>query len=144
MPIDRKALSDAAWARLQTVPNATHYKGLAVNVPILADDDHLAPYTVLYPGAGTPDLEDDLADTAEGLDWLIQITCVAGYIDDLMGLVSRVDAAFYRWTPVVDGLVCGVMRPPTGYDPGPAPLDRNVNPPRPFLPLQYRCTVTAT
>ena len=58
--------------------------------------------------------------------------------------VTRVDAAFYRWTPVIEGLSCGPFRPPLGYDPGPVRVDVTITPHRPFLPLQYRTTITAT
>lgn len=143
--ISRKALADAVMARLGTVTNVVVYQGEAVNVPVMsASDSHVKPYVVLYASPGTPTIEQDVADTAVDLDWLFQITCAAGYPDDLHALVTRVDAALYRWTPTITGVVCGPCKPPPGFDPGPMGLDRDVTPHRPYMPLQYRCTVTAT
>lgn len=146
MSIDRRALAAAVKARLDTVTNATHWLGEPTDpLPTIAGSDgRVQPYTILWAGAGTPTLEQDAADTAVDLDWLIQVTCAGGYVDDVLALVTRVDAALYRWAPTVDGLVCGPLRPPTGFDPGPVRLDRDVTPHRPFVPLQYRSTITAT
>lgn len=142
--IDRRLLTNTAFARLQTVTHATACLGEPTD-PLPADGDgYVQPYTILWPGAGTLTLEQNIADTSVDLDWLIQITCAAGYVEDLQALVTRVDAAFMRWIPDLPGLVCGPFKPPPGYDPGPMRLDRDETPHRPFLPLQYRCTITAT
>jgi hypothetical protein len=63
---------------------------------------------------------------------------------DLLPLVGRVDAALYRWAPTIEGVVTGVFRPPVGFDPGPMRVDDTLTPHRFYLPLQYRCIVTAT
>lgn len=142
MTISRKALSDAANARAQTITNCTVYLGEPTNVP--NTNGFVVPHVALYPGTGTPSDEQNQADTTEDLDWLLQVTVVAGYVDDLMALLTRVDAAFYRWTPTISGLVCGPLRPPLGFDPGPLQFDKDVTPHRPFLPLQYGARITAT
>ena len=144
--VDRGDLTAAAKARLDTVADATKWLGEPdFPLPLVpGSDGRVRPYVILWPGPGTPSAEQNLTDTSVDLDWLIQITCAAGYVDALQALVSRVDAAFYRWQPDIPGYVCGRFKPPEGYDPGPARLDRTVTPHRPFLPLQYRCTITAT
>lgn len=144
--IDRAALTSEAMTQLHTVTNASVWLG-EPNLPlplVPGSDGRVKPYVILWPSPGTPADERDVADTAVDLDWTIQLTCAAGTLDDLQGLVSRVDAAFYRWQPVIDGLVCGPFKPPPGFDPGPARLDRDFTPHRPYVPLQYRTTVTAT
>lgn len=145
MTIDRRALLLAAKARLATVTHATHCVGEPdETLPVISSSDgRVQPYTVLYPGTGGPSLEQNLADNTVDLEWLIQITCAAGYVDDVMALATRVDAAFYRWAPTITGLVCGPFRPPTGYQP-PMLLDRDNTPHRPFVPLQYTARITAT
>lgn len=145
--IDRHLLTMTAYQRLQGVTGASAWLGEpdVEPLPQIPDSDgRVKPYTILWPGAGTPTLELDAADTAVDLEWTIQITCAAGYPEDLVALVGRVDAAFYRWIPSLTGLVCDRFRPPPGYDPGPIRLDRDVTPHRPWLPLQYRTTITAT
>lgn len=142
MSISRKALSDAVKARAATITNCTVYLGEPTNVP--ATNGFVVPHVALYPGTGTPSDEQNQADTSEDLDWLLQVTVVAGYVDDLMALLTRVDAAFYRWTPTVTGLVSGPLRPPLGYEPGPVRFDRDVTPHRPWLPLQYATRITTT
>jgi hypothetical protein len=140
--ISRKALSDAVKARAATITNCVVYLGEPTNVPNTSG--FTVPHIALYPGTGTPSVEQDIADTAVDLDWLLQITVAGGYVDDVLALATRVDAAFYRWTPTVTGLVCGPLKPPAGYDPGPVRFDRDVTPHRPFLPLQYTTRITAT
>ncbi|HEX8489317.1 MAG TPA: hypothetical protein VF642_12285 [Propionibacteriaceae bacterium] len=145
MTIDRAVLTAAAKARLDTVTGATKSVGEPRGpLPLIpGSDGRVKPYAILWPGAGTPGPELDLGDTVVDLDWLIQITCAGGFVEDVQALVTRVDAAFYRWTPVIEGLSCGPFRPPAGYDPGPVRLDISISPNRPFLPLQYRTTITA-
>lgn len=144
--IDRAVLTTVARVQLDTVTGATKWLGEPSSpLPLVPrSDGRVQPYVILWPSPGTPSAEQNMADTSVDLDWLIQITCAAGYLADLLALVNRVDAAFYRWQPVIDGYACGPFKPPTGYDPGPARLDRSVTPHRPFLPLQYRTTITAT
>jgi hypothetical protein len=143
--IDRAALTAAAKARLDTVPGATKWLGEPhLPLPLLPNSEgRVKPYAILWPSAGTPGPEDDLGDTVVDLDWLIQITCAGGLIADVQALVTRVDEAFYRWTPALEGLTCGPFKPPSGYDPGPVRMDVTITPNRPFLPLQYRTTITA-
>lgn len=146
MTIDRTVLNAALWDQLATVSGATKWAGEpTLPLPLVpGSDGRVAPYLVFWPSFGTPSDEQNLNDTSVDVDWLIQVTCAAGTDDAVAALATRVDAALYRWVPVINGLVCGPMKPPSGYDPGPIRLDRNVNPHRPFLPLQYRSIITAT
>lgn len=139
-PITRRALTAAVFGRLQTVANATHFLGEPGVIPMEAG--YATPYTCLWPGLGNPDVELDLADTTVDLSWDLAITCAAGFTTDVTALVDRVMTALYRWSPAVDGLVCGPLRPPDGYAPAML-LDRDVTPHRPYTRLEFRSTITA-
>lgn len=144
--IDRKALADAVAARLRDeLPDVTGFQGEAVDVPLAPDGDGRAlPYWVLHVSPGGPTDQQDLGDTVIDLDWSFQITCAAGEEADVQALMSDVDAVIYRWRPTVDGLVCGPCKPPFGFTGIPIQRDRSVTPHRPFVPLQYVTTITAS
>jgi hypothetical protein len=143
--ITRKTLVDAVMTRLDTVTNAVGWLGEPdTPLPLLGDGRTVGPHWVLYPSPGTPTDELDLADTVIDLDWLFQVTCVAGDPMDLLPLVGRVDAALYRWRPTIEGVTTGAFRPPSGFDPGQMRVDDSVTPHRFYLPMQYRCIVSAT
>jgi hypothetical protein len=142
--VELRPLAAAVKAQLETVANATGYVNEAVAVPLLANGDgRVEPYWVFHPGGGDPEIERDLADCAVELDWAFQVTCGAGFVEDLQALVDRVNVALFRWVPLVDGLVCGPLRPPPGFRP-PLLLDRTVSPHRPYMPLQFTSLITAT
>jgi hypothetical protein len=144
--IDRKALADAVETRLRDqLPDVEGYQGEAVDVP-LADggDGRVVPYWVLHVAPGGPTDQQDLGDTVIDLDWPFQITCAGGTEADVQALMSDVDAAIFRWRPVIAGLVCGPCKPPFGFTGIPIQLDRSVTPHRPFVPLQYVTTITKT
>lgn len=144
--VDRNPLADAVEARLRAQVTGAHgFVGEPSKIPIKpGSDDRPEPYWVLHPWAGTPTGEDDLADTAVDLAWGFQLNVAGDSVYDVLGLLGKVDAALYRWTPVVEGLVCGRLKPPTGFDPGNPRRDDTEKPHRFWLPLQYRTTVTAT
>lgn len=101
-------------------------------------DQRVKPYYVLYPSPGTPGGDEDLAATTEALDWIFQITVAGGDIDDVLALADRIHGALHRWTPTVGGgVLTGPVGVPSGYNPGPVLLDRDVSPPRHFTPLQF-------
>lgn len=146
MVVSRKALIDVVLARLNTVANATGWL-MKPDGPVSTKSGTtgvVQPHWILYPSAGTPGPELDLGDTVVDLDQVLQVTCVTGDPEDLAALVTRVDAALYRWTPTVAGLVCGPLRPPPGFDPGPAREGTAVKPSRFWVPLQYVLSATAT
>lgn len=149
--ISRRALSTAVMTRLATVTNATGYYGevgqglpgaTVPEKPPADADGRVKAYYVLYPSPGTPSPDQDLGDTHEDLDWLIQVTAAAGYLQDLLALIDRIDAALYRWAPVVAGIQCTGLKPPLGFNPGGIQRDRDFTPNRLWTPLQYRTLAT--
>lgn len=144
--VDRLPLVAAVEARLAeqllvTTPPTKGYVSEPTNVPLI-DGAHVQRYWVLHPWVGNPDLEADLADVNVQLAWGFQITVAAAYGRDVLDLATRIDAALFRWTPVVDGYECGRLHPPAGYDPGPPRPDTDFTPHRFWLPLQYQTPIT--
>lgn len=147
--VPRKTLGDLAEARLKTLSGVTVYRGEVPGEPPVIQSGgrpdasgRVAPYVVLWPGAGRPSAEQDAADSRADLEWPFQLTCVAGYSADCERLVDRVDALIYRWAPTLAGFGFGSCKPPLGFDPGPIRKDEQVKPPRFYLPLQYVLPVT--
>lgn len=145
MDLNRSLLTQAVKARLVArvggVTADTVYEGEADDVPV--DDGYADKYLCLYPSAGVPSPEDDLAAQSIDLDWGIQITCAAGFQVWVEELITDVHAAMFRWSPTVGVLVCGMFAPPLGFNPGSIMWDRDYAPHRPFVPLQYTTRVTA-
>lgn len=162
MPISRRQLTLAVAERAAGVTNATGYLGKVgalYGLPGVtstpddpptksATDLRVKPYYVLFPSAGTPDTDDGGERSAAGpydefvdLDWPVQITAVAGDLQDLLALVDRVHARFYRWTPsgLPDGVRCGPFGVPDGWNPG-VLTDTQFTPHRLYLPLRYQLT----
>lgn len=140
-----KAIEDHLAASLPTTAPATNvYVTKPVKVPHLDGDGHVQKHVVLHPFAGDPAVELALSPVHVELDWTFQATCVAMAGRDCLALVEDVDAALYLWTPAVAGYEIGPLRPPAGYEPGNPREDSTVQPPRFFVPLQYRTTVTRT
>jgi len=150
--ISRRLVVGAVAARLQTVTNTTIYYGqvgrrldgsFGHEPPTKsAIDLRVRPYAVLFPGTGTDGPDLDLAGCNTDLTLPYQVTAAAGDIDDLLGLVDRIDAALHRWHPTVPGYVVGRLERPPGFSPLVLP-DRAVTPERLFVPLQYVHTTTA-
>jgi hypothetical protein len=142
IPVELLPFVKAVETRLSTLTSASGYLGEAGDVPRLDSAGHVGRYWVLHPFAGTPFTDADLAETYVDIDWTFQLTLAAGFARDVVGLLDVVRPLFHRWAPAVDGYVAGFCEPPPGFDPGPVRLDRDVKPFRPFLPLQYRTTIT--
>lgn len=149
--ISRKVLGDLLDARLKTLTGVTVYRGEVPGKPPVIQTNgtpdpsgRTAPYVVFFSSPGTPGVDDeiDVADLHEDLLWSVQLICSAGYEADLDYLVDRVWGVLYRWSPEVDGLECGPMKPPPGYDPGPARRNDNVTPPRHWTPMQFQLPIT--
>jgi hypothetical protein len=145
--VDRIPLLDAVRTRLTdqlpvTTPATKGYLTEATDVPLLPGSQIVQRYWVLHPWPGNPDVERDLADNGIALDWGFQLTVAAGYSRDVLDLLTRVEAALFRWTPVIDGYECGRLRPPPGFNPGPVQVDRDFTPHRYWLPLQYQTTIS--
>lgn len=149
--ISRRQLTELTLARARAlVPSATVYDAEVPDHPPLmqlatgASDPsgRVAPYVVVYPWAGRPTGEADLADCYVDLVYGIQLTCAAGFRADLDHLVDTIHGGFFRWAPVITGVHVGGFRPPEGFDPGPHRRDDTVSPPRFWTPLQYQLTAT--
>lgn len=149
-PIERQPLLEAIKTRLeQQVPQSSDvHISQATGVAMSEDGKHAKPYHVLHLSPGTPSTEADLADRGIDLDITIQITCAAGWAKDAEQLIEDTWNALHRWRPVVTFAdrpwQCGPLKPPAGYDPGPLRWDKDVQPHRPFLPLQFRTRITTT
>lgn len=144
--VDAQPLKAAVVERLITeCPDILGFpNGEAVDVPYLPDSDQrVVPYWVLAPSTTTPGDEHDLGDTMVDGDWFLQITVAAGMTDDLLAATAKIQAALYRWAPTVDGVVCGPLRPPIGFQPRTL-WDRQETPKRPYIALQYVSQNTIT
>lgn len=151
--ISRKQLADLVELRLRNgLTNASVYRGEVPNKPPViqtagADDPsgRVAPYVVLFTGAGNPIIEASLDGSGRELDWSCQTNCVAGYDEDCGRVVDRVHDLLFHWSPTIDGHAVGWFEPPPGFDPGPVrPQHFPGLPPRFFLPMQWRLSATTS
>ena len=139
-PIRQKLITDQWYARLDTLTGVTVYRSEVPSSPptITGSDGRVKPYVVLWPFGGVPAREQDLGDQSTDIDYGGQLDCVAGYIEDCEALIDRVHPLVYRWSPTIAGLSFGGFRPPVGFQPGAVQKNEAVNPPRYWVPLQYR------
>lgn len=151
----RRAIGAAIATRLLEVTNAPGYygqvgrllPGAQANTPKdppqkSPTDARVVPYFVLYPGTGGDGPDANLGDESIDLTQLHQVTAAAGDVEDLLGLVDRIDAKLNRWSPTVAGVVAGRLHMPPGFDPGQPIPDNQQQPVRYFVPLQYRLDAT--
>lgn len=144
----RQPLLAALAARLELVNTLTSntltvYPGGEVpDAPPLAAHGRVAPYAVVFGGAGRPDLNPGLEPIPADHLWSAQVTFVAGFEDELLGLLDDALPLLQLWSPVVDGLDCGHLRPPAGYDPGNARRNDKARPPRWSVPTLWQLHVT--
>lgn len=155
MSVSRREVANTVATRLAAVSHIHGYYGqIGRSLPGREDDTptdpprksphdpRVAPYFVLYPSAGTTDLEPDLAQCGDDLTMTHRITVAGGDIEDVLAAVDRVHTALYRWEPTIPTHECGPLAPPVGYEP-PLLTDLAHEPARLYLPLQYVHTVTA-
>lgn len=142
-------ISDALVARLESLSWLKVYKGeVPDKVPLIQVNGHddpahrVAPYAVVYPGAGRPDPNPNLAATAGDHLYSGQVTFVAGWQDDLLRTIDRARPLLHLWTPVITGINCGRMRQPLGVDIGNPRRADDVKPPRFWLPFLWQLHVT--
>jgi len=138
MAISRRVLANTVATRLATLTGVTNYRAeVDETPPTISDEDlRVRPYTVLYPSAGSPGLEEDLEGRDVDLVWTFQISCVAGNSTDADNLIDRVTALFEHWFITVDtGLTGGRCKQLN--DPGPNRCDKAETPPRFWSPLVY-------
>lgn len=153
--VSRRTVFGLIATRLTGVTHAQGYYGrvgrpLTMPAPVgwlaeppakSTDDPTVQPYFVVYPGAGTdgPDLPLTGPDGGLGLDW--GVTAAGGDVEDVLALVDRIDALLIGWQPATAGVSFGLVGRLPGTRPPVLP-DRNVNPERVFVPLQYSLTAT--
>lgn len=146
--IRHSPLVDVIEARLdEHVPGVQGFLTEATNVSLVPNGGgRVARYYVLHPFGGAENPEEDMAGRQVAKDWTVQVTAAAGTPRDVLALATLVDAAMRYWQPLFpdQGWNAGWFTPPDGFDPGPVQIDRDYQPHRYFLPLQYRTTITAT
>lgn len=154
--VSRREVGNAVAAHLAGVTNATGYYGQvgrplpgvdpatvpADPPPKSPTDPRVRPYFIVYPTAGVPGPDPDLADVADDLTLPLRITAAAGDVEDLLGLIDRIETRLHRWTPTVVGLALGRVVHPIGYAAPPILLGRDVNPHRHYTSLTYQVTAT--
>lgn len=152
--VSRRDVYAVIAAQLGTVPHAVGYYGqvgrgldgdlIPEPQPKSATDLRVEPYFILFPSPGGPGPDTDLGDCAVDGTFGFHVTVAGGDIEDVLALVTRVTAALRRWTPTVAGLVCGRVRHPEGYSPGPVLLDPQHAPARSYVPIPFQFTATAS
>lgn len=133
--ISRAQMAAVTEARLRTIENIAGYRG-DVNPPpptISATDLRVRPYWVLHTGPGRPDDERMTGDLA-GTEWAFKLTAAAGRPEDLDRLFDVIDATLAGWRPFPSTSRCWQD---ADYTPDTALWDRDVTPPRVFLPLRF-------
>lgn len=119
--------------------NASVYVGeVPGEPPVIPGQSRVKPYAVVFSGDGSPIDEVPLtADQTGSLTWPFQVTCAAGYHDDVLGLLDGVHGQLDGWIPTLTGYQFGPVSNPPGYDAGPVRKDPTVEPNRFFLPCQF-------
>lgn len=145
----RFAITAAVEARLRAVPGLTVYVGeVPGDVTVQPNSGgRVEPYAVIFPSAGRPNVTANLEASLEGggdFLWTGQITFTAGYVADLMDTLDQAIPLLHLWSPDVPGLSCGLMRPPIGFDSGPARRNDTALPPRHSTPTLWQLHVTST
>jgi len=138
----RRLVHKAVLARLQTLAGVTVYDGEVPSAPPTIDDGsgRVKPYLVLYAGVGSRPGDPDLAECSSDAEPSFQTTCVAGYPADLLNLIERVITLLETWAPAVADTTS--TQPRVVNDPGTARRDDSTTPPRWYVPLVWRLTVS--
>lgn len=120
------------------------FVGFPENVPWKTDRSGVKKYVVLFPTAGRAAAGgEDLAGSAENLDWGIQLLVAGATENDVLFTYDWLDRTLKRWSPPgLVGINTDGFRAPDGYDPGPVRVFDQVKPARRELPAQYRLIAT--
>lgn len=140
-------IAAAAYARLEAIDGLATYIGAPppdADVPLIPGTELVAPYAVLYPGAGRagdPEAPGPLTigGDMDGLAWDQTIVVAAGPFGSCTWAVDKVRAA-YEAPLLVAGLVVGQLV--EIVDPGPIQIERAAKPPRYHLSLTWRAIIT--
>lgn len=138
-----RLLRDAVDTRLDTLSGVTIFANGKVDDPPKIQGDStgaVAPYVVLWPSSGRTHNADAMCGPRTDLDWIIQLTCVAGYMTDCLALVDRVRDLLPGWAPAVANAHIGDLD--ELGDPGPIREDKGFTPYRYYLPLTYALIAT--
>lgn len=153
--IERTPLLDAALAVLASLDARVYLgeagakpDGTTESVPKVARDplSRVAPYVVLMPWVGNPTAEQSVAGDQVDLDWGFDLTVASGFVRDTLAVAAEADSLLYRHRLVPDETfpyVVGRLVAPPGYAPG-LITDRDENPHRYYVPMQYGTTITST
>lgn len=138
----RLSLHDQTLTLLRTLGGVSVYDGeVGSRPPVIPDrTGRVRPYVVLYAGTGRRSGDDDLADVVSDAEPTFQTTAVAGYPPDLLYLFDRLVPLLERWAPDLASAVCSSPRLVT--DPGSVRRDDDTTPPRFYLPLLWRLTLS--
>lgn len=142
--VSRFTLTEQTIARLGSIDDLVVFLGRADNVPLKPDGSGVVQYVVLHAGAGTPAVgTEDLTGLTGALDWSCQTNCAGATERDVLWVIDQVHAALYGWRPTgLEGINTDGLVPPPGYDPGPIRSNDQADPPRKWLPLQWRLNAT--
>lgn len=139
MPISVRLARDAVLMKLRSLTPALEvYDGDVPSTPP-ADGGGVLPYAVLWVSPGRP--IDGFLGVEQSRDWTFQVTCAGGNATRALGAVDRVIGALHGQRlllapPRLSGRVH------LDADPGPMRLDRDVTPPRAYVPLLFRVHLT--
>lgn len=106
----------------------------------------MAPYAAIFPSAGALDPNPNLAATPCDFTWGAQINFAAGLPADLESTLDAAIPLLNLWSPVIEGLDVGKLRPPAGFYGGQGHAatrrDDKFTPPRYWVPTLWRLHVT--
>lgn len=147
----RATITEAVKARLEAVPGLSVYVGEVPNLPPLVPGrtstaGRVAPYAAIFPSPGALDPNPNLAGTPGDFVWGAQITFAAGVPETLEATLDAAVPLLNLWTPEIEGLDVGKLRPPAGFyggqDAGAMRRDDKFTPPRYWAPTLWRLHVT--
>lgn len=144
----RRPIFTALAAHLRTIPGLAVYDtGEISTEPAKLDGGpvgRIAPYAVPYADPGQLDPNPSIEAVPADFVWSGQVTFAAGLQNDLLALLDLAIPALSLWSPSIDGLSCGLLRPPDGFSARVRRID-TVRPPRWEAATLWRLhVVTAT
>lgn len=134
---DPAALHTALMARLDALTNIEAYNAqVPANPPAEAGTGRVYPYVVAWPSAGHADPDARTVDdsTHGALGWPVQVTVAAGDPGWCLAAAQKVRTHLEGHTLTTGA---GPLREETVAPP--VQRDDDVNPPRWFVPLLFRC-----
>lgn len=128
------ALHAAVLAALRGISSIQVYDGDVPPSPPAAASGRVYPYAIVWPGAGTPDPEPNVAAEQRGeLAWEERVTVASGSVDWTVKTISLVRARLHN-VEILPGV--RLREEPLGT---PVTKDPDADPHRWFVPLAFRC-----